>query len=84
MLASEFIKKEELPQFYKLEQAGQITIIPLYIQKCTAPDAMNDFQAPAPNGPETPWNTLSEPEKDETLANLGDRIVAIFKEGGKQ
>ena len=84
MLASEFIKKEELPQFYKLEKAKQITIIPLYIQKCTAPEAMNAFQAPAPNGPENPWNTLTEPEQDDTLANLGERIVAIFKEVGKR
>jgi len=76
-LASEFIMKEELPRFLALDKAGELTIIPVFLERCVVVDDLDAIQGI--NDPKTPMNRMSATQQEDLLYELADRIKNIIK-----
>ena len=76
-LASEFVMKEELPRFLKLEKAGEVTILPVFLERVVVVGDLAAIQGI--NQPTQPMKQMTEAEQDELLYQLTLRISEVMK-----
>ena len=80
-MASDFIQNKELPEFIALEKEQELTIIPLFIQTIPGAKHIKAIASPGVNAPDKTWKAMTELERDNALADLGERVLAIFENG---
>ncbi len=79
-LASDFISKDELPPLLRAAENDGATILPLILKPCryTRHKNLSEFQSV--NDPNKPLSKLTEPEQDEILVSLADRIAELMND----
>ena len=77
-LASDFIRKGELPHLLKAAENNGATILPLILKPCryTKHKKLSEFQAI--NDPKKPLSKLTENEQDEILVDMANRIAELM------
>jgi hypothetical protein len=77
-MASKFIQEDELPPLLKSAEAGGATILPLIIRPClyTSHPELSVYQSI--NDPARPLSKLPQPEQDEILVKLAERVRELL------
>lgn len=77
-MASDFIRKDELPPLLKAAEKDGATILPVILKPCLFNwhKKLAEFQAV--NNPAKPLSKLTENEQDEILVRLADRVAELM------
>lgn len=80
-LASDFIAKYELPTLLSRAASGGTTILPIIVSPCLFERTeLRKFQTV--NTPKKPLSVLSDPEREQVLVNVAERIIQHLDSAG--
>jgi CheY-like chemotaxis protein len=77
-MASKFIQEDELPPLLKSAEAGGTTILPLILKPCLFAKHPKLSAYQAVNDPARPLSRLTQPEQDEILVKLAERVRELL------
>jgi hypothetical protein len=77
-MASKFIQEDELPPLLKSAEAGGTTILPLILKPCLFAKHPKLSAYQAVNDPTRPLSRLTQPEQDEILVRLAERVRELL------